>query len=239
MEMVQVILMGGSPLLQIGMVAALDQDPSIRLVAQLGEAVEIPTVGPKLSGDVLILNTNSPFADVDAILADRPVDISSGRVLVLTECDRLDELRATVRLGIGGYGISRELRPHDLTVAVHSIAHDRRWACPQTIRRLFEAVGEPESSAPLTLPGKMPISERELAVLRLAAAGAREAEIAAKLFLSPNTVKTYLRRIRQKLHAESRSEAIQIAMTLGLISPLASEGSGTRPLLARVSEVTR
>lgn len=221
MEKIRVILRGGSPLLQAGMVAALSQDPSIHPVAQPNDPVEVSTPIATKAADVLILNTTAPSADVRALLAEYPALIPSERMIVLT--DRLEELRTTLRLGVGGYGISEDLQPHDLNIAVRTIAGGWSWACPRTLRRLFELVGEQRSVLPPPWPRKMPISEQELAVLRLAATGAREGEIASKLFLSPNTVKTYLRRVRQKLQAGSRAEAIQVASDMGLIIPLSED----------------
>lgn len=227
MEKIQVILRGGSPLLKTGMIAALRQDPAIRLVDHSGEAGEAPA--SELAGDVLILITNSPSAAVNAILTEYPIRVPVGRVLILTECDQVDELRATVRLGVGGYGINNAVQPDELARAVRAIAHDRSWACPSTVRRLFEAVGEERTPAPPRWPRGIPISERELAVLTLAATGAREPEIAKKLYLSPNTVKTYLRRIRQKLQVATRAEAVQAAITLGLIAAPAERPSSIGP----------
>ena len=67
---------------------------------------------------------------------------------------------------------------------------------------------------------KEPLTERELTVLRLVASGASNSEIAEKLYISVNTVKTHLRNILQKLKLENRTQAATYAVQHGLVSSL-------------------
>jgi DNA-binding CsgD family transcriptional regulator len=71
--------------------------------------------------------------------------------------------------------------------------------------------GNPQAQAALGL------SERELQVLRELAAGRSNKEIAARLHVSPNTVKTHVARLFEKLHARRRTEAIRRARELGIV----------------------
>jgi DNA-binding NarL/FixJ family response regulator len=89
---------------------------------------------------------------------------------------------------------------------------------PGVTRRLLEraASGLRDSSDAPTLSG---LTERETEVLRLAAQGLTNDEIAQRLFLSPLTAKTHVSRIMQKLHARDRAQLVVIAYESGLITP--------------------
>ena len=87
------------------------------------------------------------------------------------------------------------------------------------VERLLAAFGDaPPAAASAVSPLAEPIRERELDVLRCIAAGMSNPEIAAQLYLSPNTVKTHVRNLYAKLGVEKRSQALRRARELGLIS---------------------
>jgi LuxR family maltose regulon positive regulatory protein len=85
-----------------------------------------------------------------------------------------------------------------------------------TVERLLAAFGD-ASAPPFVVALAEPIRERELDVLRCIAAGMSNPEIAAQLYLSPNTVKTHVRNLYAKLGVEKRSQALRRARELGLI----------------------
>jgi DNA-binding CsgD family transcriptional regulator len=87
-------------------------------------------------------------------------------------------------------------------------------------RRQPASTGEIPSAAPLGGQGLVePLTAREYEVLRLAASGITVDEIAARLFLSPNTVKTHLTHVYAKLGARGRSDAVRAALHCGCLTP--------------------
>jgi DNA-binding CsgD family transcriptional regulator len=73
---------------------------------------------------------------------------------------------------------------------------------------------------PLTLPGRLsPLSRREAEILSLVAIGSSVEEMSSALFLSPHTVRTHVKNIRRKLHANTKAHAVALACAYGLISP--------------------
>jgi DNA-binding NarL/FixJ family response regulator len=180
--------------------------------------------------EVVLLNSDTPPDDVVTI-AGLSTDLP-GRpgILVLTSNAGVEPFRASLRLGVQGYGIHQELRPDDIVGAIRTVVRGRSWACPKVTEMLVDLVRDWDG-----LDGswrkRLPISERELDVLHLVAAGARELDIAQQLCVTRNTVKTYLRRIRTKLNVDSSLAAVRLAAAQGMISRPA-EGERLQPAIA-------
>ncbi|MGH2457391.1 MAG: response regulator transcription factor [Chloroflexota bacterium] len=234
MECIRVAIVGGSLLLQAGMMTALSQHPRLKPACQPGPFDEPGAAGDQLDCDVLILNAQVPHVEA-ATAVERIARVGArAKILVLTESDSRDEMIDTLRSGVHGYGISTTLSPEDLRDAVIAVARWGFWACPQTIQHLVTAALQriPSSAPPWSR--ETPLSNRESEVLSLAAGGAGEEYIAESLCLSRNTVKTYLRRIREKLQVDSRADAVSIARERGLLVRRPLENA-PRPLALRKS----
>lgn len=227
MEQIHVVATGGSPILQAGFAAVLARDPSMHLAAAVSNAHEFLDQAARLPCDVLLLDTDVPHDDVAAILPARSGASHVPHVVVLTNNEDIGEIHATLSLGIQGYGIRRFLRPEDVLIAIRTVSQGLSWACPRTIQILMDLVVHLDDGLGNGWQHKLPISGRELEVLHHVASGLREQDIAGKMFLSRNTVKTYLRRIRTKLQVATSAEAVQRCMSLGLLAPTPTRFSGT------------
>ena len=116
-----------------------------------------------------------------------------------------------VRAGAAGY-LTKERAPEDLAVAVRKVLAGQCYVSPLVAARLAR---EPPSAS-----GGLPhqaLSERELEVLRLAAAGQTGKAIAGALGLSQKTVSTYRTRLLKKLRANTTAEAVRYAVNYGLV----------------------
>lgn len=234
MECIRIAIVGGSLLLQAGMMAALSLNPQLKPTSHPRSFEEIDKLGGQLDCDVLILNTQDPRVEAAAIVERMTRAGLTTKVLVLTETESRDQMIDTLRSGVQGYGIYTALSPEDLSDAVMAVARWGFWACPQTIQQLVTTALQrmPASTTPWNR--ETPLSNRESEVLTLAAGGAGEEYIAESLCLSRNTVKTYLRRIREKLQVDSRADAVSIARERGLLVRRPPQGT-LRPLALRKS----
>jgi DNA-binding NarL/FixJ family response regulator len=239
MSELRIALAGGAPLLQAGIEAVLLTDDRLRLVARVPDIAQAGDLLREPVCDVLVLNTESPRADAAALLAELESPADAARVVVLTHDDSRQELLATLRTGVRGYGIHSSLQPEDIRSGLLTVGRGFRWLCPQAIGHVLQQVAAEDGATAAgagagTGAGAGPLSPREAAVLGLAAEGQGEEQIAQTLCLSRNTVKTYLRRIREKLQATSRGEAVRLGYERGLIPlPEASASAIAAGLLLR------
>ena len=81
--------------------------------------------------DVLVLNTESPRADAAALLAELESPADAARVVVLTHDDTRQELLATLRTGVRGYGIHSSLEPEDIRSGLLTVGRGYCWLCPK------------------------------------------------------------------------------------------------------------
>jgi DNA-binding NarL/FixJ family response regulator len=219
---IRAVLVGGSPLIQEGMAAALVADARVKVVARARDAEHAVLHTRDLDFDVVVLHAEVPHLEAVKVTDRMGNGLGAGnapvRLLVLTDNESRDELLATLRLGVNGYGRQRNLDPGALRDGVVAVANGGWWACPSTVHDLMvAATSAPPQPADVEHGPTVQISKRELEVLRLFADGNTEPGIGAALHLSRNTVKTYLRRIGAKLGVKSRSDAVRVAFRRGLI----------------------
>lgn len=237
MAELRIIVAGGAPLLQAGIVAALAADERLRIVAQVEDVHQARAYVLQGACDVLVLNTDTPHLEAAWVITGdatgsgedgESADNGGGepvKVLILTDDDSRHELLATLRVGVRGYGIHSRLQQEDIRAAVRTVAGGKSWLCPMATGHLVQLAVVDSGNGTLGSRTSGPLSPREAEVLRLAADGDGEDQIALALCLSKNTVKTYLRRIREKLQVTSRGEAVRIGFQHGLISSRRQTGA--------------
>ena len=130
------------------------------------------------------------------------------RVLVVTSIEQYERLLAAVRAGARGV-VSKGATVDKLMEAGHAVTRGDVWLGPALQTRLVSAFAESSTDH---------LTAREREIVRLAALGMRNAEIASELFISPVTVKTHLGHVFEKLSVRDRSDLVLYALRAGLIS---------------------
>jgi DNA-binding NarL/FixJ family response regulator len=137
----------------------------------------------------------------------------AARVLVLTTYDTDSHVLPAIEAGATGY-LLKDAPRDELLRAVRAAAQGQAALSPSVATRLMSRV---------RAPGAEPLSQRELEVLSLVAAGTTNREAAARLFISEATVKTHLLHIYAKLGVGDRAAAVAEAFNRGLLTPAAPE----------------
>jgi two-component system response regulator DesR len=195
---IRVLLVEDQEMVLSALATLLDLEHDISVVGQARSGPEALAALAEAKPDVVITDIEMPgMTGID--LAARITE-SGIRVLMLTTFARPGFLRRAIDAGASGYLL--KARPaRELAKAVRRVHQGMRAIDPELAMDAWAT--------------NDPLSEREREVLRLAGEGASTATIAARLHLSPGTVRNYLSTAMEKLDASNRTEAAQLAHSKG------------------------
>jgi DNA-binding NarL/FixJ family response regulator len=206
---IRLLIVDDHPVVRDGLSGMFSPDPEFDVVGEAGDGAEAVRLAEALRPDVILMDLRMPGMDgVTAIgeLARRRVP---ARVLVLTTYDTDSHVQSAIEAGAAGY-LLKDAPRAELLRAVQAAAHGQAVLAPAVAARLMNRVRakEPET-----------LSQREIEVLELIAAGCANRQAAAKLFISEATVKTHLLHIYAKLGVSDRAAAVAEAFNRGLLTP--------------------
>jgi DNA-binding NarL/FixJ family response regulator len=154
--------------------------------------------------DVALVDISMPGMSGIEVTRQTTVELPSIAVLVLTVHDEQEYVRALLEAGAAGY-LLKDIGEADLVRAIRAVHAGESVLHPEVTKSLFAALASNEDEA---TDAALPLTDRELEVLELAAAGASNREIAVSLDLSPRTVQTHMRNVFEKLGVASRTQAV-------------------------------
>ncbi|HWB68942.1 MAG TPA: response regulator transcription factor [Solirubrobacterales bacterium] len=190
-----------------GLRLLLEQGSEFEVVAELGDAAEVPGAVRGGGVDVVLLDLNmpgEPLAVVSELAAEQP----SVAVVVLTMEQDPAFARRALDAGARGYVLKRAAE-EELVEAIRTVAGGGTHVS-SAVAAALAAPAEPAAS-----PGDL--TPRETEVLRLIARGLTNAEVARELSLSVRTVETHRSHIQQKLLLSTRPDLVRYALEHGLI----------------------
>ena len=212
-EAIRVILADDHAVVRAGIVQFLEMAGGIEVVAQADDGRQAVQAVEEFQPDVAILDIQMP--ELTGIEVTRWVRANAPEtgVLVLTAYDDDPYIIAVLQAGANGY-VLKTADAADIVRAVRAV-HDGQSALdPAIARKVMAHV----SGSPLS-PDVEQLTERELEVLSKAARGLTNRAIGVMLGISHRTVQGHLAKTFGKLHANSRTEAVMRAVSLGWLPP--------------------
>ena len=196
-----------------GLRALLSSTPDAELVGEAATGEEAIALANSLQPDLVLMDLQMP--DLNGIEATRRIvhDSPHIRVLVVTMFEDDSSVLAAMRAGARGY-LLKGATHAEMARAIRAVGEGEAIFSPAIAARLMEFFA---SFQPATMPQVFPeLSDREREILDLIAQGHKNADIAARLVLSPKTVRNHVTNILSKLQVADRSEAIVRAREAGL-----------------------
>jgi len=212
--MISVLVVDDERLIRAGLRAIVSAEPDLEVVGEAADGEEALREALRLEPDVVLMDVRMP--GVDGIQATRDLLTKlprPPRVLVVTTFENDDYVYDALRAGASGFLLKRS-RPEEILQAVRMVVQGDTLLFPAAIRAL---VAEHAQPAPAGADWHGRLTEREAEVLRLMASGLSNAEIAASLVVSPQTVKTHVGNLLAKLGARDRTQAVIFAYESGFI----------------------
>jgi DNA-binding NarL/FixJ family response regulator len=220
--LIRVLVCDDQALARTGYVTIFSAQPDMEVVAEAENGHEAVQAARRLRPDVVVMDIRMPL--LDGIQATRqlagPDAEAPPKVLVVTtfNVDVYDALRA----GASGF-LLKDAPPAELVNGIRTVARGESLLAPAVTRQLIGHFAEHLHPADTSRPARQDVvvralTPRELEVLRQIAEGLSNAEIAAQLFITPETVKIYVSRILAKLGLRDRVQAVVLAYRIGLVS---------------------
>ena len=211
-----VLLVDDEPLIRSGLRAIINAETDLAVIGEAEDGAAVTPLVRRLRPDVVLMDVRMPV--VDGIEATRRLLANVDdppRVLVLTTFENDDYVFDALRAGASGFLLKRA-RPDEVVRAIRLLADGDSLLFPAAIRELAARHSPSEPAAcGLDAAG---LTDREGEVLRLIAQGLSNAEIAGRLIVSVETVKTHVAHVLTKLHARDRTQAVIVAYQTGFIS---------------------
>ncbi len=207
----RLVVVDDHALFRRGLVGLLDEMPGFQVVGQASDGQQAIPVIEQAHPDIVLLDLNMPVMDGIATLRELKMRKLSPRVLMLTISQDDADLLEAIRAGADGY-LLKNTEPDDLRKAILRVADGLGALSPEVTAPVLRALARYTMESPTPL-----LSDRELEVLECMVDGLTTQQMAGRLFISENTVKTHVRHIFEKLEVSNRAEAVGKAMQMGLV----------------------
>lgn len=213
-HVIRILLVDDHALVREGTRRLLEMESDVLVVAEASSGEEAIELTCKLRPDIAVMDIAMPgMGGIEATRAIKK-DCPETAVLILSAYDDEPYLLALLDAGAAGF-LLKNVHSQELIQAIRAVARGESVLQPSLAEKMMRRLSTQSDTTPH--PVNL-LSEREFAVLRLAARGLLNKEIAARLGLSIRTVHSHLANIFMKMHVGSRTEAVLLALRQGWLS---------------------
>jgi DNA-binding NarL/FixJ family response regulator len=218
--MIRVAVADDQEIVRSGFAALLATQPDIDVVGTAADGAEAVRICAEHQPNVVLMDVRMPV--MDGIEATRRITASGGgpRILVLTTFDLDEYVYDALGAGASGF-LLKDVTAESLFDAVRIVAAGEALLAPTVTRRLVDQFARMRPRPRVDGGRLRTLTPRETEVLRLVAEGLSNAEIAGRLVVTNETVKTHVSRILTKLQLRDRVQAVVAAYESGLVIPRA------------------
>ncbi len=213
---IRVFVADDHAILRSGLRLLINAQSDMEVVGEAEDGDEAVRQVRALRPDVSVVDITMPEAGGLKAIGELTRKAPDTRVLVLTMHGEPAYLRTALSAGALGYVLKKSVDA-DLLGAIRAVHQGKTYVDPELANDLVRDALRGTSISSLKRR-EIPLSSRELQVLRAVAEGFSSKQIAAQIFVSTKTVETYRARIAEKLGLKSRAEFVQYALESGLLS---------------------
>jgi DNA-binding NarL/FixJ family response regulator len=218
-RVIRVLIVDDQALVRAGFRMILDSQPDIEVAGEAADGAQALRMAGQLRPDVILMDIRMP--GLDGIAATRRLaeaGDSRAKVIILTTYELDEYLFDALQAGASGF-LLKDVVPEDLIRGVRVVADGGALLAPSVTQTLIAAFAARPRRSQAAGPDLSSLTPREREILTLVGTGLTNAQIAADLVISENTVKTHVARVFDKLAIHERVQAVIIAYDTGLVTP--------------------
>ncbi|HIK31903.1 MAG TPA: response regulator transcription factor [Oscillatoriales cyanobacterium M59_W2019_021] len=208
---IEVLIVEDDPMMQLGLEQALSSQTDLKVVGLVDDGFLAVKTAIELKPDLIVMDIGLPRQDGIAATQQIKEALPNVRVVMLTSYTAETEVVAALSSGADAYCV-KGANIDRLLTAIYTAREGGAYLDPQVANRVMQHL-----KPPMPHQNFGELSPRELEVLKLVVEGYSNVEIGEALFLSPNTVKTHVRGIMNKLAVNDRVQAAVTALRSGLV----------------------
>jgi DNA-binding NarL/FixJ family response regulator len=240
-DLVRIVVVDDQEVVRAGFAALLDTQADFTVVGTASDGAEALRVCHDRHPDVVLMDVRMPTMDgIEAtarlIAGATGGQVPAPRIVILTTFDLDDHVYDALSAGASGF-LLKDVTAERLFDAVRVVAAGDALLAPTVTRRLIAEFAR-QRPRPSPEPSRADViiehlTPREVEVLRLVAEGLSNPEIAGRMFLGEQTVKTHVSRMLRKLGLRDRTQAVIAAYESGLVTPDIGGVTPTNPRTSR------
>ncbi len=216
---VRIVVADDHQLVRDGFAELLDTQPDFTVIATASDGAEAVRICKELRPDLVLMDVRMPRMDgIEATRQLVGLGSEAPRILVLTTFDLDEHVYDALRAGASGF-LLKDGTAERLFDAVRVIAAGEALLAPGITRRLISEFATQRPVSPASSASLRSLTPRETEVLRLVTEGLSNLEIADRLTITEETVKTHVGRVLSKLGLRDRTQAVIAAYESGLVVP--------------------
>jgi DNA-binding NarL/FixJ family response regulator len=218
-QIIKVLIVDDQVLFREALQTLLSVQPDIDVIGQAGNGEEALRIACQRQPDVVLMDLRMPVMDGVTATSRLKSTLPACKVIALTTFDDNELVFNGLRAGAVGY-LLKDVSSDKLFEAIRAAARGEYFLLPSITAKVVEEFARitPPSASFNNIPEHFSdLSPREIEILKIAATGASNKEIAEKLVIAEGTVKNHMRNILSKLDAKDRMQAVLMAKEFGII----------------------
>jgi DNA-binding NarL/FixJ family response regulator len=201
----KILVADDHPMVREGLVAVINRQSDMRVVAQAGNGREAVEKFVALRPDIALVDLRMPLMDgIEAVMSIHE-HAPGARLVIVTTYQSEEDIYRALRAGAQGY-VLKDAPVEDLIECIHTVGDGKTWIPPVVGAKLAKRVTD------------RPLTTREMEVIHALAKGKSNKEIGVALNISEGTVKVHVTHMLEKLKVTGRTEAIGAAVKRGLVT---------------------
>ncbi len=210
-KITRILVVDDHPMVRAGLRTMLFSDATLDVVGEAATVAEAIHQANALQPDIVLLDLQLPDANGVHALEQIKADVPRAHVLIVTMHENAAHVHQARQAGAKGY-LVKGVRRHDLVAAIHEVVTHQAALVPFVVNTYGASRQAASETTPM--PQLRPVEHQ---LLRLIADGLSNKEIGTRMKCSLGTVKKYLQSLFQTLDVSDRTQAVAVAMRMGLI----------------------